>query len=45
MTRAGGYVMIALGVIASCFGAIGLLFGLPILFAGAVVVVRRSLGL
>ena len=45
MSKAGGYTLVGMGAILSLFGFVGLLLGIPILFLGAVVVVKRSLDL
>ena len=45
MTRSSPYILVSLGICSSFFGLFGILFGLPILFMGFMIVLRRSFGL
>lgn len=45
MSRLGGYKLVAVGFIFCLFGVIGMLVGLPVIFVGSIVVVKRSLDL
>jgi len=45
MSRFGGYTLILIGLITCIFGILGALLGLPLIFLGAMVVVKRSLDL